>query len=128
MCFFGSGYVAEKSTYLKKSKTDFYIYLRANIKRCSAYSFRAYLRRNTCCHCAIVKNYYFVADTEVAVAARVYGNFLIGFAVTDKKLLVSNFQNCCTHPHHSYHLLIFNFYEYIMLRSIFSEYQILTIS
>lgn len=123
MCFFGSGYAAEKSTYLKKSKTDFYIYLRANIKRGSAYSFRAYLRRNTCCHCAVVKNYYFVADTKIAVAARVYGNFLIGFTVTDKKLLVSNFQNCCTHSRHSYHLLIFGLYEYIMLQSVFSEYQ-----
>ena len=121
MCFFGSGYATEKSTYLKKSKTDFYIYLRANIKRGSAYSFRAYLRRNTCCHCAVVKNYYFVADTEIAVAAHVYSNFLIGFAVTDKKPSTVNFQNNRTHRHHSSHPLILDSYEYHMLQSIFSE-------
>ncbi len=110
----------------EKSETDFYIYLKASVKRRFSYSYRTYLRRNTHSHCAAVKNYYSVADTEIAVTACVHGNFLIRFAVTDKKLSVSCFQNNCAHRHHSYHLLMFDSYEYIMLRSIFSEYQIFT--
>lgn len=125
MCFFRDRWYTEKA-HILKSKNFFYVYLRTNIKRGFSYSYRAYLRRNTCCHCAVVKNYYFVTDTEIAVAACVYSNFLIGFAVTDKKLPVSNFQDFRAHPHHSYHLLIFDFYEYIMLQSIFSECKILT--
>lgn len=117
----------KKSVPDKKSETDFYIYLKANVKRRFSYSYRTYLRRNTSCHCATVKNYYSVTNTKIAVTASIYGNFLICFAVTDKKLSVSCFQNNCAHCHHSYHSLIFDSYEYIMLRSIFSEYQIFTI-
>lgn len=115
MCFFGNGYAAEKSTYLR--------ILRTNIKGRFSYPLRAYLRRNTSCHCAVVKNYYFVADTEIAVTACIYGDLLFGFAVADKELPVSDLQNFRAHSHHSYHLLILGLYEYIMPRSIFSECQ-----
>lgn len=112
---------ARKKSVSDKHRKRSHIYLKANIKRRFSYSYCAYLRRNTHSHGAAVKNYYSVTDTEIAVTARVYNNFPIRFAVTDKKPSTVDFQNNRTHCHHSSHPLILDSYEYHMPQSFFSE-------